>query len=73
MGFLEQVKFQGLDFSICPDLDLESFLIIAFVHLEDVSDLFIAGISKFVDVEPVSVLRITRSPLPDLYNFGNVV
>jgi hypothetical protein len=69
MGFLQQLKFEGLHFSICPHRDLESFLSSSFVHFEDVSEPFIADISKFVYFDPLSVLRITRCPVPGLDNF----
>jgi hypothetical protein len=65
---LEQVKFKGLHFPIFPYHD---FLCLSssFVHFEDVSEPFIADIYKFVYFEPLSVLRITRCPLPDLHYF----
>jgi hypothetical protein len=71
MASLEQLKFEGLHFPIYDLDDLECVFTIPFVHLEDVSESFIADISKFVYFDPLSVLRITRCSLPGLHNFGN--
>ena len=68
MDSLEQLKFEGLHFSIPPP-DFEPSLSSSLVHFEDVSEPFITGISNFVYFEPFSVLRVTRCPLPGLHYF----
>ena len=68
---LEQLKLESLQFASCP-LDVEPIFRSQFVHLEDVSEAFIADISKFAYFDGLSVLRITRCPLPGLHNFNAV-
>ena len=68
---LEQLKLESLQFASCP-LDVEPIFRSQFVHLEDVSAAFIADISKFAYFDGLSVLRITRCPLPGLHNFNAV-
>jgi len=70
MACLEQLKFECLRFPNHDLGDLEFVFTIPFVHLEDVSQSFIADISYF---DPLSVLHITRCPLPSLHNFGSAV
>ena len=71
MASLEQLKFEGLHFPIYRLDDPEFVFTIPFVHFEDVNESFITDISKFVSFDPLSVLRITRCPLPGLQNFGS--
>jgi len=68
-GSLEQLKFEGLHFSIPPPGDVESFPSSSFVHFEDVSRCFIGDITGYMHFGPLSVLRITRCPLPVLHCF----
>jgi len=73
MTFLEQLKLEGLHFSICDwDGTLEIYSESPYIHLEDVSGSFITIISKSVYLPPGSVLRITRCPLVDLHNFWDL-
>ena len=69
MGSLEQIKFEGLHFSISLPHDFETFISSLFVHFEDVSEPFITDLPNFVYFETLSVLRITRCPLPGLHYF----
>ena len=66
---LDQLKLESLHFARRPHIFPETFLTTPYVHLEDVSEIFIEDISKYVLFDPFSVLRITRCPLPDLRNF----
>jgi hypothetical protein len=72
MGSLEQLKFESLRFPSCSIDNLQYVFTIPFVRLEDVSESLIANIPRFMYFEPLSVLRITRCPLPSLHNFDNV-
>jgi hypothetical protein len=73
MGFLslEQLKLESLQFG-CHDIDRGFTFSSQFLHLEDVSEAFIADISKFASFDTPFFLRITRCPLPDLHNFNHL-
>jgi hypothetical protein len=72
LPYLNQLKLESLHFSIRPDNVPETFFTIPYVHLEDVSESFIDDLSQFVLFDPLSVLRITRCPLPGLHHFDSV-
>ena len=66
---LEQLKLERLQFASCPIDGIPPVFWSKFLHLEDESEAFIADISKFPLFCGLSVLRITRCPLPSLHTF----
>lgn len=69
MVYPSQIKFEGLHFPRYFHDDLDYGFMIPFVQFEGASKEFISGISEFATFSHVSVLRITRCPLPNLHNF----
>ena len=65
---VEQLKLESLKFASCP-LDISPSFSSRFLHLEDLSDAFIADIPKLAYS---SVLCITYCQLPSLHHFDNV-
>ena len=72
LPYLDQLKLEDLHFSISPDNTPDIFLTTPYVHLVDVSESFIGDMSKFALFDTLSVLRITRCPLPALHNFDSM-
>jgi len=74
MPWLNQLKFDSLqlDFLHTVDPDRESIVTTPYIHLQDVNEDFVEDLFTFVDFDAISVLRITRCPLPDLYDFDGI-
>ena len=73
LPYLEELKLEDIHFSTRPNNSTEIVLLTpSYVHLVDVSESFIEDISKFVLFDGLSVLRITRCPLPRLNDFDSM-
>jgi hypothetical protein len=69
----EQLKLESSKFASCPlQVAISPSFRSRFLHLEDLSNTFIADISKSAYFNGLSVLRITRCQLPSPHRFDHV-